>query len=388
MREQMPSSRSADQLSVSRPNKRCAIVECYNRHDEVYLTTVHLMQRLGYEVHVFNAWRNRLKNSFIHARSLRPVIHTRLGRQQVLDAVRAQDFDLVIFNTFEGPAVLECAQQILKHTPAIGFMHNGSFICNKPEYQPFVQNPRLKLMVLAPYIAEHFAHITHAGSMVPVFLFDRPVPPVPRTPGRRRFCVQGYFDPKRRHYGLLIDALKALRGEGRTDFEVYIMGRSFDRSFREFAQLVRDEGLADHVRYTWKGIGYGSYYKLLSGVDFLLPLISPESHPTYFKSKSTSSIAAAVGFNAIPIAHEQLAQYYSIDDIAFTYTTDLLGAMRKALEASDESLASLRAQLESTKERYLSDSLQQLERAVGQLSSHSAESAPAFADDSEIAQSA
>jgi hypothetical protein len=344
--------------------KRCAIVECYNRHDEVYLTTVHLLQQLGYEVHVFNVWRNRMKNSFVHAPGLKPRVHSSLKGAQVLDAVRKLRFDLVVFNTFEGKGVLDCAREVLSHTPVLGFMHNGSFICNLPEYQTFVANPRCRLMVLAPYIAQHFAHVAPAGTVIPAFFFDREVPRIPRTFARRRFCVQGYFDPKRRHYGLLLDALRALRREGRTDFEVYVMGRSFDQQFRDFARQVREAGLDDHVRYTWKGIGYRGYYRLLNSVDFLLPLISPDSHPTYFKSKSTSSIAAAVGFNSIPIAHEQLARYYSLDDIAFTYTTDLLSAMRRALDTSDEDLAALRAQLEGVKQRYLNDSLRSLGEAI------------------------
>jgi len=42
------------------PRKRVAIVECFPRHDEVYLTSALLFEQLGYEVHVFNVWRNRL----------------------------------------------------------------------------------------------------------------------------------------------------------------------------------------------------------------------------------------------------------------------------------------------------------------------------------------
>ena len=41
--------------------------------------------------------------------------------------------------------------------------------------------------------------------------------------------------------------------------------------------------------------------------------------------------------------------------------------MRKALQVSDETLALLRAQLQSTKERYLRDSVQQLEHAIAQV---------------------
>ena len=344
--------------------KRCAIVESYRRHDEVYLTTVYLLKQLGYEVHVFNVWRNRIKNSFVHAPGLKPHIHSRLTASKVLDAVSKERFDLVVFNTFEGREVLSCARDILRHTPVLGFIHNGSMVCNLKEYEPYLNHPRCRLMVLAPYVGEHFAHLAPAGTMTPVFFFDRPVPSIPRTAGRRRFCVQGYFDPGRRHYELLLKALKDLRGEGRVDFEVYVMGRSFDRRFRDFARQVREAGLASHVHYSWKGIGYRSYYRLLNSMDFILPLISPESHPTYFKSKSTSSIAAAVGFNAVPVTHEQLAQHYSLGNSAITYTTDLLSALRRALDIDDDELAAMRARLAIVKQRYLEDSLRELGDAI------------------------
>lgn len=347
--------------------KRCAVVECYNRHDEVYLTTVHLLRQLGYEVHVFNNWRNRLKNSFVHAPGVKPRIHSSLKPSQVLDAVRRKRFDLVVFNTLEGRDVLDCAREVLMHTPALGFMHNGSLVRNLPEYQPLIANTKLRLMTLAPYVTADLAQVARAGTMIPVFFNDREVPRLPASPGRRRFCVQGYFDPRRRHYGLLLDALKALHRAGRRDFEVYVMGRSFDRTFRDFARQVRDAGLGDHVRYTWKGIGYRSYYRLLNSVDFLLPLISPETHPTYFRSKSTSSIAAAVGFNAVPIAHEQLARFYDLEDIAFTYTSDLLAAMRQALDMGDEQLVAVRGRLADVKRGYLDESRRQLEEAIGGL---------------------
>jgi hypothetical protein len=348
--------------------KRCAIVECYSRHDEVYLTTVHLLKQLGYEVHVFNVWRNRIKNSFVHAPGLRARVHSSLKAAGVLEAAGNDRFDLVVFNTFEGREVLNCARDILRHTPVLGFIHNGSMICNLKEYEPFLSHPRCRLMVLAPYIGEHFAHLAPASTVTPVFFFDREVPHIPRTAARRRFCVQGYFDPARRHYDLLLQALKDLRGEGRADFEVYIMGKSFDRRFRDFARQVREAGLASQVRYSWKGIGYRSYYRLLNSMDFMLPLISPESHPTYFKSKSTSSIAAAVGFNSVPITHERLAQNYSLADSAITYTADLKSAMRRALDVGDDELSAMRARLAAVKNRYLEDSMRDLGNAIAMVS--------------------
>jgi hypothetical protein len=344
--------------------KQCAIVECYKRHDEVYLTTVSLLQQLGYEVHVLNVWRNRVKNSFVYAGGLKPRIHSRWRAADVLAEARRARFDLVVFNTFEGSEVLSCAREVLRHTPVLGFMHNGSLVCSREEYQPFREHPRFRFMVLAPHVGEHFAHLAPAGTVSPVFFFDRPVPSIPRTAGRRRFCVQGYFDPGRRHYDLLLAALKQLRAEGRADFEVVVMGRSFDRRFRDFARQVREAGLDAQVRYTWKGIGYRSYYRLLNSVDFILPLINPDSHPAYFQSKSTSSIPAGVGFNAVPVAHERLAQLYSLGKSAITYTTDLLPALRRALDSNDDELAAMRAGLAGVKQRYLEDSLRELEEAI------------------------
>lgn len=344
--------------------KRCAIVECYPRHDEVYLTTVHLLKQLGYDVHVFNVWRNRIRNSFVHTPGLKPRVHSHLTASRVLEAAGKERFDLVVFNTFEGREVLRCARDILRHTPVLAFIHNGSLVCNLKEYEPYLRDPRCRLLVLAPHIGEYFAHLAPANTVTPVFFFDRPVPSIPPTAGRRRFCVQGHFDLGRRHYELLLQSLKDLRGEGREDFEVYVMGRSLDRRFRDFDRRVREAGLASQVRYSWKGIGYRSYYRLLNSMDFILPLISPESHPTYFKSKSTSSIAAAVGFNAVPVTHERLAQLYSLGDSAITYTTDLKSAMRRALEMGDDELAAMRAHLANVKQRCLQDSLRDLRDAV------------------------
>jgi hypothetical protein len=364
----LPRFESPDSALRSTARKHCAVVECYNRHDEVYLTTVYLLEQLGYEVHVFNTWRNRLKNSFVHAQSLSCEVVSKLKPAQVLDAAKRKRFDLVVFNTLEGSGVLQCAREVLAHTPILGFIHNGGFIREKPEYESLLGNPRLKLMTLAPYVAHHFSDKTQAGSMYPLFFFDREIPSAPRGT-RRRFCVQGYFDPTRRHYGQLLECLQALKAEGRDDFEVYVMGRSFGKSFREFAATVHQSGLAENIRYTWKGIGYRAYYRLLNSVDFILPLISPGSHPAYFSNKSTSSVAATIGFEKIGVLHQDLARHYGIEDISFTYDTDLLSAMRRALTTSPSTLAELKVRMKERKAALLQTSLQQLQSAIGAVTS-------------------
>jgi hypothetical protein len=325
--------------------KSCAIVECYTHHDEVYLTTVCLLKQLGYDVHVFNVWRNRIKNSFVYAPGLKPRIHSCLTASRVLEVVRERRFDLVVFNTFEGREVLSCARDILRHTPALGFIHNGDLVCNREEYEPYLKNPRCRLMVLAPYVGAHFAHLTPAQTVTPVYFFDQQVPRIPRTAGRRRFCVQGSFDPRRRNYQLLLQALKELRDEGRVDFEVYVMGRSFDRKFRDFARQVREAGLASQVRYSLKGIGYRSYYRLLNSMDFVLPLIGPESHPAYFKSKSTSSIAAALGFERCRSRTNGSRSTTRWETPPSPIRRTFKSALRHALDIDDEELAAMRARV-------------------------------------------
>ena len=86
--------------------KSCAIVEAYNRHDEVYLTTAYLLRRLGYDVHVFNTWRNRIKDSFVHAPGVKPRITSSLNSLKVLTAAEQGSYDLVVFNTIEGAEVV------------------------------------------------------------------------------------------------------------------------------------------------------------------------------------------------------------------------------------------------------------------------------------------
>ena len=365
---------SRRRASIAKPavsatgRKTCAVIEAYNRHDEVYLTTVYLLQSLGYEVHVFNTWRNRMKNSFIHAPGVRPHIVSKRSAKKVLSAAEARAFDLVVFNTMEGAEVVRSAQRIGARTPVLGFIHNGSFVSAKPEYRQLIGNPRCHLMALAPYVAEQFAKEVSAGFMYPVFFNDREVPSIAPTPGKRRFCVQGYFDPGRRHYDMLLEAVRTLAAEQRNDFEVWVMGRSVAKTFRDFSKKVKQQRLERFFRYSWKGIGYSAYYRLLNSVDFILPLISPDSHPSYFLSKSTSSIAAAVGFGKVPLVHHRLAELYGIADSCLTYSDDLVNVMRNALNMSASELDSYRALSSAVRDRFLTASREQLSRAIHQVS--------------------
>ena len=347
--------------------RRCAIVECYNRHDEVYLSTVYLLNQLDYEVHVFTTLRNRLKNSFVYTEKLNRKVHFSVSASDLLDPGTYDDFDLVVFNTFEGPAVLDAARKVVEKIPIIGFLHNASYVRSKPEYEFFIANNQCKFAVLAPYIQRDIADTVDALYMYPVFFYDRSVPRLPGASGKKRFCVQGYFDSTRRQYSLLVNALQDLRMEGRDDLEVYVMGRTFSRDFLSFYSEIKKRDLASYVRYAWKGIGYRTYYSLLNSVDYILPLVSPTSHPEYFLGKATSSVAAAIGFGKISVLDEKLAAFYGVEEASFTYADDLTKAMRAALEASDDDVKLFLDRLAIIKEKRLQQSMQQLKQSISQF---------------------
>lgn len=347
--------------------KSCAIIECYDRHDEVYLTTAHLMNRLGYDVELHTTWRNRLRNSFVYAGGVQRHMHTPPFASALLDARRYEGCDLVIFNSLEGERSLQLARALIGKVPAIGFVHNAWRIKSDAEYLRFGQVPNFRFATLAPYISRNVAPAADAMYQYPMFFHDQPVPRLPNPRKLRRFCVQGYFDPQRRQYSLLVDALEQLRREGADGFEVYVMGRSLAKTFVDFDRDLRRRGIAPYVRYTWKGIGYRTYYRLLNSVDFILPLISPTSHKIYFEYKATSSVVAAVGFGNLCILDETLARHYGVEAASFTYDTDLAGAMRRALNASDAELATMRAAADQARENGLNESLDQFRRAISSI---------------------
>ena len=346
---------------------RCAIIECYNRHDEVYLTTVHLLNRLGYHVDVFTSFRNRLKNSFVYTDRLDYRLHWRFKGPWVLDPETYRGYDLLVFNTFEGQPVLDAARRLIKDVPVIAFMHNANLLHRRPEYRHFLDHRRCRFAVLAPYVRDHIADITDALYMFPVFLHDRPLSGRRPDDGRRRFCVQGYFDSRRRQYGALLDALTRLKESGREDFEAVVMGRTFARDFRSFHAEIERRGLTRFLRYAWKGIGYRSYYGLLDSVDFILPLVTPQSHPEYFCGKVTSSVSAAIGIGKIPVLDETLAGRYDVAPAAFTYTESLASAMQRALDASSDELGALQRQIAHVRQDCLGRSLEQMRRAIAEL---------------------
>jgi hypothetical protein len=343
---------------------RCAIVECYNRHDEVYLGTVHLLNRLGYHVELFTTLRNRTKNVFVYAAELDCTVHWRWRHADVLAAAAEGRHEFVVFNTFEGEAVLEAARRMIGATPIIGFLHNASFLRSRPAYGEFIEHRHCRFAVLAPYVRQCIADITDALCVTPVFFHDQPLPPRPARDGGLRFCVQGYFDSLRRPYGLLLEALRQLADEGRDGFDVLVMGRNFSPDFRAFHGEIERRGLAPRVRYAWKGIGYRAYYALLDRADFILPLVSPDSHRDYFETKATSSMAAAIGFAKIPVADARLAAYYGLEDASFTYTDDLASAMRAALAGGDAQRRARHERVARARQRWLDESAQQLRSAI------------------------
>lgn len=66
----------------------------------------------------------------------------------------------------------------------------------------------------------------------------------------------------------------------------------------------------------------------------------------------------------LPIAHERLAQAYSLGEGAITYTDDLTSALRQSLDMNDAELAQRRARVAAVKQRFLEDSLASLANAL------------------------
>ena len=145
------------------------------------------------------------------------------------------------------------------------------------------------------------------------------------------------------------------------------MGRTFARDFRSFHAEIERRGLTRFLRYAWKGIGYRSYYGLLDSVDFILPLVTPQSHPEYFCGKVTSSVSAAIGIGKIPVLDETLAGRYDVAPAAFTYTESLASAMQRALDASRDELSAQQRQIAHVRQDCLGRSLEQMQRAIAEL---------------------
>ena len=116
-----------------------------------------------------------------------------------------------------------------------------------------------------------------------------------------------------------------------------------------------------------KNLDFINYHKEFTDAYCILPLITIESHPRYYKSKLTSTINYASGYKLKCLIDKDLQDIYHLEDVeVFNNETDLVTAFKKTLnifyndeledlDISEKSLEYVQSMCKANEEKKLAD---------------------------------
>lgn len=155
----------------------------------------------------------------------------------------------------------------------------------------------------------------------------------------------------------LVDTIRIL--EQHFKFEVLVIGKGTD--------AFSAESLPKSIHFLGR-LPFDKVYELLEKADFLLPLLDPanEKHQQYLKGVTSGSRQIALGFNIIPIIHQEFAKHYgfSKDNAIIHENQKLQDAMQCALQISPEEYKMKQLALAQLRDQVYNISINNLQAAI------------------------
>jgi glycosyltransferase involved in cell wall biosynthesis len=342
---------------------RCAVIEFNGYHEEVLPTFVHLLNALDIQPDVYMVRYGRGRRPFSMATELR----FRRRRVEGIERYwglpfRLRRHDLLIVNSMEPAWIPERLSRI--RTPILGVVHNTELLVEDAAYRDFFSSPRRRPLVLWRQIADRMGRVGLAIGWISHVYFGEPEPI--RTAGATTFAVSGTVEFHRRNYDALLAAAAELVAD-HLPFRVRIIGRSSDADGRELRRQIDARDLAEVFEFSPGDIPHRTFFGLVAGSDFVLPLIDPSVGRLrpYFESKLASSIPFAIGLGVPLVLHHDLAAAYDIESCGVLHGDgELAEAMRSAISSSAESRVRWRSGVVAKRDVLLAASLENLRAAI------------------------
>ncbi len=170
------------------------------------------------------------------------------------------------------------------------------------------------------------------------------------------FITVGALRGKRRNTDMLVDAVKMLVANGKTNFKITCIGKG---SIKNIPAELRKYFDAKGEAY------FAQLYDEMEKADFFLPLLDSENpaHDRYITTGTSGSFQLIFGFITPCIIEEKFAQKNHFDTsnaILYKSSNELSQAMQQAINMSQEEYASVQQNLRNTANKIAEQSLKNL----------------------------
>jgi len=174
------------------------------------------------------------------------------------------------------------------------------------------------------------------------------------------FITVGALRGKRRNTDMLVDAVKTLVANGKTNFKITCIGKGSIKN------------IPAELRKYFDAKGEASFAKLydeMEKADFFLPLLDSENpaHDRYITTGTSGSFQLIYGFATPCVIEQKFAQrnYFDTNNaILYTSSKDLAQAMQQAIDISQEQYATLQQNLSNTANNIAKNSLDNLRKLL------------------------
>jgi hypothetical protein len=353
-------------------HREIALIELGGSHDECLYSQVLFLKRSGYIIHLIirqdhynrlipypevDHWKcvEKPGNWFAEWRLMLD-IRAYLRRNNIRNAV---------FNTAHGNLIRKLSRITGKSTDLTGILHNARKLWTS-RTQRIISRRVRKYLVLADFVEQNLRSDTRLDRALaidhffPVY-FPEQVPTSEKQSSDFLVCIPGPVNYKRRDYISLVEEVRNADLPGSVHF--ILLGRISGPDGQNLLTRIENGGISGYFTTFNQFVPHDRFYKILSGSNLILPLITPGSDDfdDYQRYKITGAYNLAFGFHIPMLLHESFSGLRIFRETSFFFSTgDMIQKIRNliadlpALEEKKKNISNLDSfRFEGQLKRYL-----------------------------------
>ena len=200
--------------------------------------------------------------------------------------------------------------------------------------------------------AVHLSYLIKENSILQAKTLFRPLENIKFN--TKLYLVQGNFEQARRDYSLL-NRITEVEGDYKIMFLSY---QTPDDAIINNPKIVVRTNLDDI-----------EFHETCRNCHFIIPLISPEKTPQYFKDTLTSSVTIGMSYNLIFIAHEKVGELYPIVNISYIEDDSLIESFKQSLHMNTEDYNLLRSKYDELHNDVLNHNIKTIKQKLNDIES-------------------
>lgn len=355
------------------PERKAALLEIYDSHDETLFSQIRFLQAGGYQVTLITSLQ--LKNAVKDYHSCQEHVYVDIKGKKGLAQWRAlwklrnyivrEGFEAVIFNTAHGTLLRNFFfLPFPKRIRFYGVLHmlqklKGSFTQNR------ISRRIPNYLVLNDYLLDEVKKWPHRGlrfgALYSIFPPRFPEANAPeKPPGVLWVAIPGTVEYTRRDYKALVKSVSEMKH--RDGIQFLILGNGDHPKYgngRDLQKLVSERGLQDNFVFFNGFLGNDVFHHYISRCDAVMPLAHPlnSDFTNYRENQISGAFNLAFAYKIPLLMHEAYRGIPDFDENGVFYREEdlatLLDRLPEALAEKKESYQQAKWSFDFQAKQYL-----------------------------------